>query len=64
MQGKFAGNTGINAMLSPRPSVAQPAVMKEMPGKVLQERPCAANGTGHNHNHTGASVSGSAPASK
>ncbi|XP_061336872.1 auxin-responsive protein IAA9 [Gastrolobium bilobum] len=61
-QGKFTGNTGINVMVSPRPSGAQLTTMKEMPSKVLQERPCAANGTGHNH--TGASISGSAPASK
>ncbi|KAG5067804.1 hypothetical protein JHK85_000181 [Glycine max] len=61
-QGKFAGNTGMNAMLSPRPSGAQPSAMKEIPSK-LQERPCSTkNGTGHNH--TGASISGSAPASK
>jgi len=52
----------MTAMLSPRPSGAQPSAMKEMPSK-LQERPCSANnGTGHNH--TGASISGSAPASK
>lgn len=62
VQGKFAGNTGMNAMLSPRPSGAQPSAMKEIPSK-LQERPCSTkNGTGHNH--TGASISGSAPASK
>lgn len=61
-QGKFTGNTGINVMLSPRASGAQPTTIKEMPSKVLQERPCAAKGTGHNH--TSASISGSAPASK
>ncbi|XP_027359848.1 auxin-responsive protein IAA9-like isoform X2 [Abrus precatorius] len=61
-QAKFTGNTGMNAMLSPRSSGAQPTAMKEMPSKVLQERPCAANGTGHNH--TGASISGCGPASK
>lgn len=50
-------------MLSPRPSGAQPTTVKEMPSKVLQERPCApAKGTGHNH--TGASISGAPPASK
>ncbi|XP_057448612.1 auxin-responsive protein IAA8-like [Lotus japonicus] len=53
---------GINVMLSPRPAAAQPTTMNEMPNKMLQERPCAANGTGHNH--TGASISGNAPASK
>ncbi|MED6205465.1 Auxin-responsive protein iaa9 [Stylosanthes scabra] len=62
-QGKFAGNTGITAMLSPRPSGAQPTASKEMANKVLQEQPCAANGTGQT-SHTGPSVSGSAPASK
>ncbi|XP_027347879.1 auxin-responsive protein IAA8-like isoform X1 [Abrus precatorius] len=59
---EFSGNAGINIMLSPRPSGAQPITVKEIPSKVLQESPCAANGTGHNH--TGASISGSAPASK
>jgi len=49
-------------MLSPRPSGVQPITAKEIPSKVPQERPCAVNGTGHNH--TGASISGSAPASK
>lgn len=62
VQGKYPGNAGINIMLSPRPSGAQAATVKEIPSKVLQERPCAANVTGHNH--TGASISGSAPASK
>lgn len=57
MQGKFTSNTGMNAMLSPRPSAAQPSAMKDMPSK-LQERPCSAN------NGTGASISGSAPAAK
>nr|KYP37454.1 Auxin-responsive protein IAA9 [Cajanus cajan] len=57
--GKFPGNAGINIMLSPKPSGAQLTIVKEIPSKVLQERPSAANGTGHNH--TGASISGSAP---
>ncbi|XP_016201101.1 auxin-responsive protein IAA9 isoform X1 [Arachis ipaensis] len=65
-QGKFAGNTAISAMLSPRSSGLQPTVTNEMP-KVLQEQPCAANGTGLN-SQTGpsasASASASAPASK
>lgn len=61
-QGKFCGNTGINVMLSPRPSGAQPTTVKEMSNKVLQERPCVAKGTGHNH--TGDSVGGGAPAAK
>ncbi|KAK2374012.1 auxin-responsive protein IAA9 [Trifolium repens] len=63
-QGKFNGNSGINVMLSPRPVVAQPNTVKEMPSKVLQERPCAARGT-TGHNHAGAaSIAGSQPASK
>lgn len=60
---KFNGNTGINGMLSPRPVGAQPNTVKEMPNKVLQERPCAARGTGHNQAGA-ASVGGCAPASK
>lgn len=64
MQGKFNGNSGINVMLSPRPVGAQASTVKEMPSKVLQERPCAARGT-TGHNHAGAaSVAGCAPASK
>ncbi|ESW28434.1 hypothetical protein PHAVU_003G286200 [Phaseolus vulgaris] len=62
MDTEFPGNAGINMMLSPKPSGIQPTTVKELPSKVLQERPCAANGTGLNH--TGASISGSAPASK
>ncbi|KAL2348965.1 hypothetical protein Fmac_002965 [Flemingia macrophylla] len=61
-QGKFTGNTGMNPLLSPRPSGTQSSAMKEMPSK-LQERPSPAN-NGTSHNHAGASVSGSAPASK
>ncbi|KAF7829242.1 Auxin-responsive protein IAA8 [Senna tora] len=61
VQGNFPGNSGINVML-PRSSGAQPTSMKEMPAKVLQERPSAANGTVHNH--IGASANGSAPAAK
>ncbi|KAI4314461.1 hypothetical protein L6164_027369 [Bauhinia variegata] len=61
-EGKFPGNSGINVMLSPRPSGGQPNVMKEMPSKVVQERPPAANGAGHNH--VGASTTSSAPAAK
>ncbi|XP_020204821.1 auxin-responsive protein IAA8 [Cajanus cajan] len=59
MDPEFPGNAGINIMLSPKPSGAQLTIVKEIPSKVLQERPSAANGTGHNH--TGASISGSAP---
>lgn len=62
VQGKFPGNSGMNVLLSPRPAGAQPTTMKEMPTKVLQERPCATNGTGHNC--TDASVGASTPASK
>ncbi|KAE9596949.1 hypothetical protein Lal_00007271 [Lupinus albus] len=54
-QGKFTGNTGMGIMLSPRPSGVQPRTVKEITNKVLQERPCAANG---------ASISSTAPASK
>ncbi|KAL4371088.1 hypothetical protein AHAS_Ahas06G0130800 [Arachis hypogaea] len=61
-QEKFASNTTISAMFSPRSSGVQPTVTKEMP-KVLQEQPCAANGTGLN-SHTGPSASASAPTSK
>lgn len=61
--GKFPGNAGINMMLSPKPSGVQPTTVKEIPSKVLQELPSAANGTGHNHT-SGASISGSAPAAK
>lgn len=61
MQGKFSGNSSINAML-PRPSGAQLTSMKETPAKVLQERPSAANGTGHDH--AASSVNASAPAAK
>ncbi|CAL0314138.1 unnamed protein product [Lupinus luteus] len=54
-QGKFTGNTGMGVMLSPRSSGVQPRAVKEIPNKVLQERPCAANG---------ASISSTAPVSK
>ncbi|XP_054809556.1 auxin-responsive protein IAA9-like isoform X2 [Prosopis cineraria] len=59
---KFPGNSGVNVLLSPRSARAQPTTTKEMPTKVLRERPCATNGTGHNK--TDASIVGSAPASK
>ncbi|KAG2409049.1 Auxin-responsive protein [Vigna angularis] len=62
MDTEFPGNAGINMMLSPKPSGILPTIVKEVSSKVLQERPAAANGTGLNH--TGASISGSAPASK
>jgi auxin-responsive protein IAA len=57
MQAKYNGNARVNILLSPRPSGAQPTTVKEKPSKVLQESPCAANGTG-------APISGSAPAAK
>jgi len=60
--GKFPGNAGLNMMLSPKASGIQPSIVKEVPSKVLQERSSAANGTGLNH--SGTSISGSAPASK
>ena len=63
MDPEFPGNAGINMMLSPKPSGVQPTTVKEIPSKVLQELPSAANGTGHNHT-SGASISGSAPAAK
>lgn len=50
-------------MLSPRPVGAQPNTVKEIPSKVLQERPCAARGTGLNHAGA-ASIGAQAPASK
>lgn len=62
VQGKLPGNSGVNVLLPPRSARAQPTTTKEMPTKVLQERPCAANGTGHNK--TDASTGGSAHASK
>ncbi|XP_014492367.1 auxin-responsive protein IAA8 [Vigna radiata var. radiata] len=62
MNTEFPGNAGINMMLSPKPSGIQSTIVKEVSSKVLQERPAAENGTGLNH--TGASISGSAPASK
>ncbi|KDP32156.1 hypothetical protein JCGZ_12617 [Jatropha curcas] len=62
-QGKFPGNSGISAILSSRPSVAQSAMMKEVPKKVLQDRSRAANGT--NLNQAGVSNnSSSVPAAK
>lgn len=47
-QGKFPGNAGKNVMLTSRPSGAQPNITKEVPSKMLQERPRATNGTNHN----------------
>lgn len=61
---KFAGNAGINIMLSPRPSGGQLTTIKETPNNGLQDRPCAGNGNGIGPKHTDASISGNAPASK
>ncbi|KAL5556663.1 hypothetical protein UlMin_038899 [Ulmus minor] len=60
-QVKFSGNSGINVMLPSRASAAQPAIRKEVPTKVVQERSHAPNGV--SDNHIGASNS-SAPAAK
>ncbi|KAJ9177450.1 hypothetical protein P3X46_012670 [Hevea brasiliensis] len=62
-QGKFPGSSGINAMLSPRPSGAQSAMIKEVSQRGLQDRSHAANGT--NLNQTGTSNNSSSdPAAK
>lgn len=64
-QGKFSGNSGMNVALSPRSSGAQPAIMKELPTKVLQqERPRATNGTSHNPKTASNNNNSSAPAPK
>ncbi|XP_042519830.1 auxin-responsive protein IAA9-like [Macadamia integrifolia] len=62
LQAKVSVNSGVNVMLSPKPSLnsgmksvsvkehpgAQPAMLKEAaPAKVLQEKPCAANDNNH-----------------
>lgn len=60
-QGKFPTNSGINVMLQSRATATQPAIMKEVPSKVLQERSRATSGA--NHNHVGA-TNNSAPAAK
>jgi auxin-responsive protein IAA len=62
-QGKFPGSSGMNVVLSSRPSGAQSPIMKELPTKVLQERPHATNGTSHNNN-TATNGNSSAPAPK
>ena len=64
-QGKFSGNSGMNVALSPRPSGAQPAIMKELPTKVLQqEHPRGTNGTSHNPKTASNNNNSSAPAPK
>lgn len=64
-QGKFSGNSGMNVALSPRPSGAQPAIMKELPTKVLQQEcPRGTNGTSHNPKTASNNNNSSAPAPK
>ncbi|OMP06546.1 AUX/IAA protein [Corchorus capsularis] len=61
--GKYPGNSGVNVMLSARPSVAQASVKKDGPPNALQERPHATTGT--NLKQTGISNNNSsAPAAK
>ncbi|XP_043713328.1 auxin-responsive protein IAA9-like isoform X2 [Telopea speciosissima] len=77
-QGKFSVNSGVNVMLSPRPSLnsgvksvsvkehsgAQPGMLKEAtPVKVLQESPHTANENSHNPS-AAAKNNSSAPAAK
>nr|AVQ94625.1 Aux/IAA9a [Carya cathayensis] len=62
-QGKFPGNSGMNVVLSSRPSGAQPSMMKEFPGNLLQEHHRATIGTSHNHK-TASNNNSSAPAPK
>lgn len=62
-QGKYPNNSAINVMLSSRNSGTQPAIKKDVPQNMLQERPRIPNGS--NLNQTGASNnSSSAPAAK
>ncbi|KAE8010453.1 hypothetical protein FH972_006824 [Carpinus fangiana] len=60
-QGKFPGSSGMNVVLSSRPSGAQSPIMKELPTKVMQEHPRAT--TSHNNN-TATNGNSSAPAPK
>ncbi|KAJ8769360.1 hypothetical protein K2173_002564 [Erythroxylum novogranatense] len=61
-QGMFPGCSGVNAMLSSRPSGCQSAMLEELPQRALQERPLATN---TKPNLTGASNNNSsAPAAK
>ncbi|KAF5454322.1 hypothetical protein F2P56_023995 [Juglans regia] len=62
-QGKFPGNSGMNVVLSSRPSGAQSSIMKEFPGNLLQEHHRATIGTSHNHK-TASNNNSSAPAPK
>ncbi|GLT46874.1 hypothetical protein SLA2020_206030 [Shorea laevis] len=62
-QGKYPANSGINAMLSPRPPGAQAAIKKDVPTNAVQERPHSTIGT--NLNQTGTSnINSSQPAAK
>ncbi|KAL6960834.1 hypothetical protein U1Q18_038597 [Sarracenia purpurea var. burkii] len=63
-QGKFAGNAGTNVGLASRPSGAQPNIIKEVPSKVLHERPHATNGTNHNEIKASNNNSSVPPAAK
>ncbi|KAM6564040.1 hypothetical protein CsatB_024038 [Cannabis sativa] len=60
-QGKFPGNSGMNVMLPSRAAAAQPATVKEVPAKGMQERSRATNGANHNHV---SSANNNAPAAK
>ncbi|EEF33475.1 auxin-responsive protein IAA9 [Ricinus communis] len=62
-QGKFSGASGINTMLSSRPSGPQSTLIKEVAHNVLQDRSLAANATKLNQTGT-SNHSGSAPAAK
>ncbi|XP_041017512.1 auxin-responsive protein IAA9-like isoform X1 [Juglans microcarpa x Juglans regia] len=62
-QGKFPGNSGMNVVLSSRPSGAQSSIMKEFPGNLLQEHHRATIGTSHDHK-TVSNNNSSAPAPK
>ncbi|XP_058186125.1 auxin-responsive protein IAA9-like [Rhododendron vialii] len=62
--GKFPGNAGTNVGLASRASGAQSNVMKEVPSKVLQERPRATNGSTHNEIKASNNNSSAPPAAK
>lgn len=62
-QGKFSGNSVKNVVLSSRSSGAQSSLMKELPGKRLEEHPRATCGTPQNHGTAPNNNSG-APAPK
>lgn len=62
--GKFPANAGTNVGLASRASGAQSNIMKEVPSKVLQERPRAANGATHNEIKAPTNNSSAPPAAK